>query len=119
MDRISFKKKPTVHFRVLVYREDEEWVAHLLEMDLVATGNSPEEAQSLLEDAAKAQISFCLQEGLDPFRNAPPEYFKRWENAQKEALKEEQSTRESRGTILNLTPRDRSNVSRRSQFQLA
>ena len=44
--------------RVLVYQEDEEWIAHLLEMDLVGTGSSPEEAEAELAGAFEAKVAY-------------------------------------------------------------
>jgi len=72
--------------RVLVYQEDEEWIAHLLEMDLVGTGSSPEEAEAELAGAFEAQLSYCIQNKLNPFFPAPPEIFALWEQTQQEEL---------------------------------
>jgi len=75
-----------IPLRVLIYFEDDEWVAHLLEMDLVGTGDSPQEAEQQLKGAAAAQLSFCREEGVNPFRPAPKNLFRIWNETQKKSL---------------------------------
>jgi len=48
---------------ILGYREDEEWVALALEMDLRGYGPTFEEALGELRDLVAAQISFALFKG--------------------------------------------------------
>jgi len=76
------------YLRVLIYREDDEWIAHLLEMDLVGTGATPEKAQADLLKAIEAQLSFCFEQKTDPFFPAPKELFEAWEQIQHEGLKQ-------------------------------
>ena len=81
----------TIQIRVLIYQEDAEWVARALEMDLLGYGDSPKAAVEELKQAIEAQISFAHQmndDSLIPFR-AEEEYFKRWEDAQRNALRRE------------------------------
>lgn len=68
---------------VLVYQEDGEWIAHLLEMDLVGSGDTADDAEKALQIAFDAQITFCLQHEVNPFRPAPDKYFKQWNRLQK------------------------------------
>jgi len=75
-----------IPLRVLIYLEGDEWVAHLLEMDLVGTGSNPQEAEKQLRDAAAAQLTFCQQEGVNPFRSAPAHLFRIWNATQKKSL---------------------------------
>lgn len=77
---------PTPLLRVLTTYEDGEWIAHLLEMDLVGTGQTAEEAQADLKEAFEAQVSFCMQNDLDPFFPAPQHLFDVWERIQRQEL---------------------------------
>jgi predicted RNase H-like HicB family nuclease len=60
---------------VLIYREDQWWIAHCLEMDLPAEGSSPQEALDNLLDIARVQVESAIDEGnLESiFSPAPPE----------------------------------------------
>ena len=62
-----------IPLRVLIYLEDGEFVAHLLEMDLVGTGQTAVEAQKELHDAFEAQITFLSPEQRGPVPACPPE----------------------------------------------
>lgn len=77
---------PSPKFRVYKYQEDGESVSHLLEMDLVGTGKTQEDADAALFDAMCSQVSFCVQHKLNPFHPAPKEYFDRWEAAQQSEM---------------------------------
>jgi hypothetical protein len=50
-------------FRVLIYREDEYWIAHCLETDLVAEGGTLSQAMDSLIDISNVQIQAALEEG--------------------------------------------------------
>src|SRR5947209_2140777 len=52
-----------VNLRFLVYREDETWLAHCLEMDIVAEGDTPESAVSDLVDLCNFQIATAMEDG--------------------------------------------------------
>jgi predicted RNase H-like HicB family nuclease len=60
---------------VLIYRDDEWWVAHCLETDVVAEGDSPSKAFENLRGLTEYQIETALSEGdLESiFRPAPAE----------------------------------------------
>jgi predicted RNase H-like HicB family nuclease len=76
-------------FRVLIYEEAGEYVAHALELDLVGSGKSPEKAQEALQEAIICQLTFAAQKNepnLLPHR-APDELFERWERTQMEAVR--------------------------------
>ena len=62
---------------VLGYREDGDWVAHALEMDVIGVGDTWEEALSELDGNIHAQIAFAKDLGDDSliFRPAPAEFF--------------------------------------------
>ena len=75
-------------FRVVVYRDDADWVAHALEADLVGYGRSPEEAAKELFEALECQITFAFQMG-DPSlieKEAPEDIVRLWETTRKETV---------------------------------
>ena len=72
-----------VPLHVLTYFQDGEWIAHVLEMDLIGSGKTIDQAESELAEAIDAQMTFCIQHDVDPFRPAPEKYFKKWDELQK------------------------------------
>ena len=72
--------------RAVLYREDSLWVAHALEMDLIGTGATETAAVRELRSNADAQLSFAKQENLNPFREAPLEIQKLWNETNLAAL---------------------------------
>jgi len=64
--------------RVIVYREDGLWLAHCLELDIVAEGESPQKAVRDLTDLCLLQIKTSIEESdlTSIFRPAPPEFWK-------------------------------------------
>ena len=81
----------SLQIRVLIYREDGEFVARALEMDLLGFGKSEREAVEELKQTVEAQISFAHQMNDPKLISFPAEaeYFKRWEDAQRKALRSE------------------------------
>jgi predicted RNase H-like HicB family nuclease len=61
--------------RALIYRDDDWWVAHCLETDVVAEGDTPVQAFDHLQALTDFQITAALEEGdlQSIFRQAPPE----------------------------------------------
>jgi len=51
---------PRLAFNVLVNFEDGLWVAHCLELDIVATGDSPKEAADDIRELIQAQVSSAM-----------------------------------------------------------
>ena len=76
----------TLRLRVVLYREDGLWVAHALEMDLIGTGATETAALRELRSNVDAQLSFAKQEKANPFRPAPAEILKLWEDANLAAI---------------------------------
>lgn len=64
--------------KVLLYREDEWWIAHCLEMDLPAEGESREEALASLSELIRVRMSVALEEGdlQSVFSPAPPDLWR-------------------------------------------
>ncbi len=75
-------------FRVAVYHEGGEWVAHALEADIVGCGGTPEEALKELHDSIECQVSFALQTGdLSLIQHeAPREIVTMWEEVNRRAM---------------------------------
>jgi predicted RNase H-like HicB family nuclease len=59
----------------LIYREDQWWIAHCIEMDVVAEGETPMKAFENLQTLTALQIETALEDGdlQSVFRQAPPE----------------------------------------------
>ena len=74
--------------RVLISKEARNFLAHALELDLVAEGGTEEEALKELSETICAQLSFAAHmENPDLINHpAPAEYFKHWEEASRLAL---------------------------------
>jgi hypothetical protein len=69
--------------RVLIYREGAQFVAHALELDVLASGNSESAAKKALERLLDNQLSFAACLGIPEAIHfpAPQEFFDRWEKA--------------------------------------
>ena len=65
-----------IPLRVVFYREDEEWVAHCLEFDVLGSGTSRQAALDDLEECIDIQIEFSVEHNnpANLFRPAPGEY---------------------------------------------
>lgn len=50
-----------IPLRIVFYREDNQWVAHCLEFDLVGVGDSREEAINLLGEAIACQLHASIE----------------------------------------------------------
>ena len=74
-----------IDLRILVYREDAYWLAHCLELDIVAEGESPQSATKDLIDLCSLQIKTALAESdsVSIFRPAPAEFWKLFFTAKK------------------------------------
>jgi predicted RNase H-like HicB family nuclease len=61
--------------RALLYHDDEWWIAHCLETDVVAEGTTPLKAFENLQSLTAFQVKTALAEGnlQSIFRQAPPE----------------------------------------------
>ena len=70
-------------FQVLVYRENDFWIAHCLETDLVAEGKTRVEAVRYLVDITDAQVKVAIEEGdlKSIFSPAPPDLWRMYATA--------------------------------------
>jgi predicted RNase H-like HicB family nuclease len=64
--------------RALIYQDDDYWVAHCLETDVVAEGETPIKAFDNLQSLTALQIETALEEGdlQSIFHQAPPDILK-------------------------------------------
>lgn len=96
---------------VLGYREDDEWVALALEMDLRGYGRTPAEAERELADLVVAQFGFAAFKGQPEllWKKAEPKYWKMFADAkrasiQESALGDKHVTLERQATGLPIPP---------------
>ncbi len=75
MAKDKARARGDIALRFVVYREGEWWIAHCLELDLVAEGRTAPAAVSDLADIASTQIASAKEAGdfASIFRPAPPE----------------------------------------------
>jgi hypothetical protein len=80
-----------IPLRVLIYKEDGEFVAHALEMDLLGYGATQSNAMDALLEMIFCQLSFAHEKKDARLLMFPaePEIFARWEKAREAALKKE------------------------------
>jgi hypothetical protein len=78
-----------IHLRVLICREGSEFAARALEMDLLGYGKTEAEAIDELKLAVEEQLRFSAHMKDNQLLAFPAaqEYFDRWDNAQKMAIR--------------------------------
>lgn len=71
---MATKNLISISLSAVIYPEGQAWIAHCLELDIVAQGSSDEEAFLNLDDLVQFQIETAMQEGdiCSIFRQAPP-----------------------------------------------
>jgi hypothetical protein len=102
-----------IQIRVLICKEEGEFVARALELDLLGYGKTEAEAVQELQQTVEAQISFAHQmkdPGLIGFP-ADAEYFTRWEDAQRKVLHSQvlgdKSVKlEAKAVVITITPNE-------------
>lgn len=77
-------EKFRLDLRAVVYREGEWWIAHCLEMDLVAEGKTPRQALRDLLEISLAHVRYADEQGdlNSVFRPAPPEIWRMFSTAE-------------------------------------
>ncbi len=75
--------------RVLITKEESEWTAHALEMDLMGTGSTRDEALQDLRNAIISQVEFARQQNKIELIDFPAErkLFDLWEETQRSTLR--------------------------------
>jgi predicted RNase H-like HicB family nuclease len=75
--KVGCQTKATIN--CLQYKDGDIFIAHCLEFDLVAEGDTQEEARKNLADLIKTHIQFASEKDIEEkslFRPAPPQYWK-------------------------------------------
>jgi hypothetical protein len=67
--------------RVIVFKDDDHWVAQCLEHDICAIATDLETLQYRLEVTVEAERALCQEKGLDldSLPAAPKYFFEKWE----------------------------------------
>jgi len=70
-----FTRNPSIKLNVLVYKEENEWIAHCLQMDLVAANENKDSVQDDIIDLIKTHVLYALEnDNIDHiFKPAPAE----------------------------------------------
>ena len=107
------EKTETTPLRVLMYTDGEEYVAHVLEFDIVGTGSTESEAEQQLVEAIDCHLSFCAQMEMNPFRRAPQGLIDAWEADQRSHLfptPQVTPKHEKKATVVNYARRQDNTV---------
>jgi hypothetical protein len=93
MAKAKAKMAFRIPLRAVAYQHGRWWLAHCLELDLVAEGNSAEEAFQDLLDISTTQIKTAIRAGNleSVFRAAPPEIWAMFSKAIDRPLKRKPS----------------------------
>lgn len=77
MSWFSRHKEPSLTIHVLLYKEDDEWVGHCLEMDLVTCGSSSNEVEKDIIDLIVSHVNFAVENDnlKNVFKPAPDKYW--------------------------------------------
>jgi hypothetical protein len=91
MKKNNRAKKPDcrIPLQAVVYPHGKWWIAHCLELDLVAEGETPESALQDLIDISVLQIKTAIgnQDLISAFRPAPPEIWAMFSRAKDRPVK--------------------------------
>lgn len=81
---------PEFNLDVLLYREDGQWVAHCLQLDLVEAGATPEEAEETLAGVIQHHIQWALEDDdmEHLFHAAPAGVWKKFFTAEPQGFRE-------------------------------
>jgi len=71
-----------LHLDVLVEKDGNHFIAHCLDLDIVAQGKTEPEARNNLIELIRDQIEFAVENDLEQLlvHPAPPEYWKKFYN---------------------------------------
>lgn len=106
---------------ILGYKEEGEWVALALEMDLRGYGESWEAALSELYELVLTQVEFAIGRGEQHmiWRDAEPEYWERFRQTQRSILVEQTDSPPDFHASGLLLPPAHVIASQRSRFAVA
>lgn len=82
---LFFSKIPSIKLNVLIYKEDDEWIAHCLQMDLVAANIDRDLVQDDIVDLIKAHVVYAIEnDNIEHiFKSAPAEEWEKLARFQK------------------------------------
>jgi predicted RNase H-like HicB family nuclease len=82
--------RPEFNLDVLLYRDDGEWVAHCLQLDLVEAGATADEAEESLAGVIQHHIQWALEDDdmEHLFHPAPAEVWKKFFTAEPQGFRE-------------------------------
>lgn len=94
---------------VFIKKEDDIWMGHCLELDLVATGSTPTEVKKDMEDLIITQVAYAFSnDNLDHlYRPAPAEVweeFYKCRQRDEDRLMIESENREESGKFRSFVP---------------
>lgn len=67
-----------VHVLISWSEEDQAWLAHCLDFDLLGHGDTQDEAMACLQDAMETYIDYNRKHGLAIVRPAPHHYWEQY-----------------------------------------
>ena len=75
---VTMRKTISMVFNILAKKEGESWIAHCLELDIVATAQSLETVKGEMKDLILAQVDYAFSnDNLENlYRPAPAEVWK-------------------------------------------
>jgi len=82
------ESRPALRLNILVTSEDEQFLAHCLELDIAEGGQTPEEAVDNLIQTCVAHIRYAIEDDdLEHlFKPAPPEFWAKFYAARPEQV---------------------------------
>jgi hypothetical protein len=106
MAKTSPKKKFRVELRAVAYRQGDWWIAHCLELDLVAEGRTASAAIQDVVELSCTQIEEAVESGdiQSVFRAAPPEIWALFSRAADSHIKRKPSCPISRFEAREAVP---------------
>lgn len=81
-------QKAVLHLDIVIYNEENEWIAHCLQLDLVTTGKSSRDAYNDMRDVIKAHIESAVENDNweHIFKSAPLEAWNRMFDLQRKGI---------------------------------
>jgi hypothetical protein len=78
----------SINLSAIVYQEDGAWIAHCLELDIVAEGENADDAIRSLVSLCDFQIKVAMEEGdiCSIFRAAPPEIWEMFSSGREKII---------------------------------
>ncbi len=89
----------SINLSAISYLEDGVWIAHCLELDIVAEGTDAKDAVDSLISLCDLQITTAMEEGdiESIFRAAPPEVWKMFATAKAKVPAKNKKNQHSKG----------------------